>query len=453
MSESGFPAGFLWGAATAAYQIEGAVTEDGRGESIWDRFCRVPGAVHAGETGDVACDHYRLWRTDVENMRDLGLATYRFSTAWPRIFPQGHGKLNRKGLDFYESLVDGLLAAGITPALTLYHWDLPQALQDSGGWTNPDTASWFADYAAAVATHLGDRVKTWMTVNEPQVSAFVGHHIGRHAPGIRDFGKAVQASHTLMRAHALGVGVLRDLCPPDVKVGVAIDLHTMYPLTDGISDVEAAVRADGRENRWFLDPVLKGKYPADMLELYTRNGVAPVIHAEDLVSFAAHPVDFLGVNFYFPERVYESDAGGVARYEVGQLKGSPRTAMDWEINPDSFFELLVRIKNDYSNPAIVITENGAAFPDDRMEKGQVQDDDRIDYLASHLRALERAIEHGVKVQAYYLWSLMDNFEWGYGYSKRFGITHVDYATQARTWKKSAGWYQSVIASNGTTLRG
>ena len=453
MATSAFPKGFLWGAATAAYQIEGAASEDGKGESIWDRYCRVPGAIDNGDTGDVACDHYHRWKDDIENMRDLGLSAYRFSTAWARIFPSGRGKLNRKGLDFYNALVDGLLAAKIQPALTLYHWDLPQALQDAGGWTNPDTASWFAEYAACMATHLADRVKIWMTLNEPQCSSFVAHADGRHAPGTRDFGKAVEVSHMLMRAHALGVGALRQLCTPDVKVGIALDLHTIYPFTDGQSDLEAARRADGRANRWFLDPVMKGTYPADMLELYASHGVGPSIQPEHMRSLASQHVDFLGVNFYFPERVYETDEGGVVRYKAGQLKHCQRTEMGWEVNPESFFELLVRLKEEYDNPAIVITENGAAFPDTRVERGQVQDDDRIEYLDSHLRAVQRAIRNGVDVQGYFLWSLMDNFEWGFGYGKRFGITHVDYGTLARTWKKSAQWYRDVIASGGAALQG
>ena len=452
MSSRGFPDGFLWGAATAAYQVEGAVHEDGRGESIWDRFCRVPGAIANGDTGDTACDHYHRWKEDIGHMQRLGLCAYRFSTAWPRIFPNGRGKLNRKGLDFYESLVDGLLAAKIQPALTLYHWDLPQALQESGGWLDPDTASWFAEYAAAMATHLGDRVKIWLTLNEPQCSSFVSYADGRHAPGVRDYGKAVQVSHTLMRAHALGVGALRQLCPPDVRVGAAIDLHTMYPRTDSQSDLEAAHRADGKANRWFLDPVMKGTYPADILELYTRAGVAPDIQPDHMKSLAAQHVDFLGVNFYFPERVSESDAGGIPRYTSGPREGSPVTDMGWEINAESFLELLVRLKKDYNNPAIFITENGAAFSDSRVKDGEVQDDDRIEYLGSHLGALRRAIQQGVNVQGYFLWSLMDNFEWGYGFGKRFGIIHVDYGTQVRTWKKSAGWYRDVIASHGVSLQ-
>jgi beta-glucosidase len=451
MSTNAFPKGFLWGAATAAYQIEGAVREDGRGETIWDRFCRVPGAISNGDTGDVACDHYHRWRDDVENMRDLGLSAYRFSAAWARVFPQGRGRLNRRGLDFYETLVDGLLAAGIQPALTLYHWDLPQALQDAGGWTNRDTASWFAEYATCMYSHLGDRVKIWMTLNEPWVAAFVGHAHGRHAPGLRDFGTAVQAGHVLLHAHALAVGAFRELGARGARIGIALDLHHVYPWSDGVSDREAVRRCDGHINRWFLDPVFKGTYPKDMLDLYAGHHVAPHEHPGDAEALASHPVDFLGINYYFPNRVYASDAGGLLGYEIGHLEDAQHTAMGWEVHPDSLYELLLRLKADYGDPAIFITENGAAFADRRMEKGQVQDDDRIEYLDGHLRAVRRAIGHGVKLQGYFLWSLLDNFEWGYGFSRRFGITHVDFAAQARTWKKSAGWYQRVIATNGSVL--
>ncbi|MCX7030868.1 MAG: GH1 family beta-glucosidase [Spirochaetes bacterium] len=451
MSANAFPQGFLWGAATAAYQVEGAVHEDGRGETIWDRFCRVPGAIHGGDTGDVACDHYHRWRDDVENMRDLRLSAYRFSTAWARVFPQGKGKPNRKGLDFYEALVDGLLAAGIQPALTLYHWDLPQALQDAGGWTSRDTASWFAEYASCLYTHLGDRVKTWMTLNEPWVSAFAGHWQGVHAPGLKDFGTAVQAAHVLLHAHALAVSAFRELGARDARIGIALDLHQVYPWSDGVSDQEAARRCDGHVNRWFLDPVFKGTYPKDMLDLYARHHAAPHEHTGDAEALAAHPMDFLGVNYYFPQRVYASDAGGLLGYESGRLEDRQRTEMDWEVHPDGLYDLLLRLKGDYGDPAIFITENGAAFKDQRVEKGQVQDDDRIGYLDGHIRAARRAIERGVKLQGYFLWSLLDNFEWSFGYRQRFGITHVDFATQARTWKKSAGWYQRVIATNGGAL--
>ncbi len=451
MAEAGFPEGFLWGTATAAYQVEGAASEDGKGESIWDRFCRVPGAILNGDTGDVACDHYHRWKEDVEIMREMGLRSYRFSASWPRVLPQGRGKVNRKGLDFYDHLVDALLAAKVQPALTLYHWDLPQALQEAGGWTNRDTASWFAEYAAAMASRLRDRVKIWMTLNEPWVAAFVGHYHGVHAPGKKDLGVAVQASHELMRAHAAGVAVLRDTCAKDARIGAAIDVHTMYPWSDGVSDREAAHRADGHKNRWFLDPVLKGTYPEDMMELYTRAGTAPRIQPGDMEKIAATKVDFVGINYYFPQRIVESDAGGVLRFEPRTAEGKPHTQMGWEVLPRSFHEMLVRIKKDYDDPVLAITENGAAYADQRVENGQVQDDDRVEYLQGHLRELRHAAQDGVRLQGYYLWSLMDNFEWSWGYARRFGIVHVDFHTQARTWKKSAKWYQAVIASNGRDL--
>jgi len=450
MADTRFPEGFLWGAATAAYQVEGAPGEDGKGESIWDRFCRVPGAIRGGDTGDVACDHYHRWKADVEQMRRLGLKSYRFSVSWPRVLPQGKGKVARKGLDFYDHLVDGLLAAQVQPALTLYHWDLPQVLQDAGGWTNRDTASWYADYASEVGRRLGDRVKLWMTLNEPWCTAFLGHYHGVHAPGTKDFAVAVQVSHELMRAHAQGVEVLREVCAKDARIGIALDVHTMYPWSDGVSDREAAVRADGQKNRWFLDPVLRGTYPADMLELYTRRGAAPRVQAGDMEMIAAAKVDFLGINYYFPQRVFESDAGGIPGYLSRVADGRPVTGLGWEVVPESLYEMLVRIRNDYGDPVIMITENGAAYPDDLVD-GQVQDDERVDYLRAHLAELGRAAQDGVRLEGYYLWSLMDNFEWAEGYHQRFGIIHVDFRTQERSWKKSAGWYRDVISENGRGL--
>ena len=451
MQSTGFPKGFLWGAATAAYQVEGAVHDDGRGESIWDRFCRKPGAIAGGDTGDVACDHYHRWREDVDNMHALGLSAYRFSVAWPRVFPLGHGRVEQRGLAFYDALVDALLAAGIEPAVTLYHWDLPQALQEKGGWTNRDTASWFADYAECLFTHLGDRVKIWMSLNEPQVSAFLGHASGVHAPGLKDYGAAVQASHVLFRAHSLAVQAYRQVSHAVHRIGIALDLHAVHPFTDGMSDIEAAQLADGITNRWYLDPVLKGAYPADVMALYQRKQVAPHVLPEDLKLLAENRADFIGVNYYFPTRVYASDGGAIVGYEEGMGKECTRTSMGWEISAPDLHDLLVRIHNDYSGPTLMITENGAAFEDGRVEHGIVQDDDRIAYIAEHLVEARRSVEHGVKLEGYFLWSLMDNFEWSMGYGKRFGITHVDYKTLGRTWKKSARWYQSVIGSNGSTL--
>lgn len=451
MSANSFPEGFLWGAATSACQIEGAAREDGKGESIWDRFCRVPGAIAGGETADVACDHYHRWRDDVENMRDLGLNAYRFSTAWARLFPAGKGRLNRKGLDFYEGLVDALLAVGISPALTLYHWDLPQALEDRGGWTHRDTASWFAEYSACLFNALGDRVHTWITINEPWVAAFLGYAEAIHAPGIRDFPKAVQASHNLLLAHAKSVEAYRQVSPAHGKIGIALDLHPVYPLTGGLSDGEAARIADGHKNRWFLQAVLSGSYPSDILELYTAAGLAPEMGPGDMQLLAGNPPDFLGVNYYSPQRVFATQARPVLGFQTRVPADCEKTVMGWEVYPRGLSELLIRLKRDWGDPALFVTENGIACADDVMEGRQVADHDRIAYLGAHLREARAAIAAGVRLGGYFLWSLMDNFEWAYGSGKRFGITHVDFGTQARTWKKSASWYQKVIASRGADL--
>jgi len=451
MADISFPKGFLWGAATAAYQIEGAAREDGKGESIWDRFCRVPGAIQDGSTGDVACDHYHRWRDDIENMRDLGLNAYRFSVAWARVFPSGKGKLNRKGLDFYETLVDALLARGIEPCVTLYHWDLPQGLQELGGWTNRDTASWFADYAACLFNALGDRVRTWITLNEPWVASFAGHADGVHAPGIRDFCKALQAAHVLLLAHARAVLAYRQVSRARHRIGITLDMHPVMPIGPGPADEEAVRIADGFHNRWFLDPVFLGAYPADMQALYSRKRVAPPVLPPDLALLKENPPDFLGVNYYFPLRVHASDSHPVLGFESLTPPDCVKTEMGWEVHPPSLRELLVRVHRDYGGPAMMVTENGAACKDERVSGGQVQDDERIEYIRSHLVEAHRSIREGVKLGGYFVWTLLDNFEWAFGFSKRFGITFVDYRTQQRAWKKSAGWYQRIIATNGAAL--
>lgn len=450
MSASAFPESFLWGAATAAWQVEGAVHEDGRGESIWDRFCRMPGRTPNGETGDVACDHYHRWRDDVENMRDLGLKAYRFSIAWPRIFPQGRGRVNRKGFDHYAALVDALLEAGIRPLATLYHWDLPQSLQDRGGWVNRDTAGWFAEYADACFRALGDRIRDWITINEPWVAAFLGYADTIHAPGAGDFAQGVQASHVLLLAHALAVQALPQESAGS-SIGIALNLSPVYPYTGSSEDEAAAHVADGHGNRWFLDPVLRGGYPEDLLALYREHGMAPAIEPHDLELFQRHRCGFLGVNYYSVQRARRTDRRAVLGYDTPVPPGTPVTDMGWEVHPVGLRHLLGRLQRDYGNPPVLVTENGIACRDDRFERGQVQDDDRIDYLRDHLREIAAAIGGGARVGGYFLWTLLDNFEWSFGTTKRFGITHVDFRTQVRTWKKSAGWYQRVIASNGASL--
>lgn len=448
MTHYPFPTHFVWGAATAAYQIEGGVQADGRGESIWDRFSHTPGMVAQGHSGDLACDHYHRYPQDIAIMKQLGLPAYRFSIAWSRIFPEGRGRLNQKGLDFYNRLVDALLQEGITPLITLYHWDLPQGLQENGGWDNRDTIDCFADYAACVFEALGDRVKQWITHNEPWVAAFAGHFQGRHAPGLSDLSLAVRVSHHLLLSHARAVQVFRNCRHHDGRIGITLNLYPMQPASDSAADQQAARLADGHHNRWFLDPALTGKYPQDLLELYTKTLGAPVIHPGDLELLAASPLDFLGVNYYFRKIITHSGVHPVLGFEAVQPEKAPFTAMNWEIYPQGLYDLLLRLNRDYHNPAIWITENGAAFADQRRREGIIADDDRLEFLKGHFAAAWRAIHDGVNLEAYYVWSLLDNFEWAHGYQKRFGLIGIDYQTQERIWKKSALWYKEVIANNG-----
>lgn len=442
-----FPTGFIWGSATAAYQVEGAAKEDGRGESIWDRFSHTPGKVKNGDTGDVADDHYHRYEQDLDLMKDLGLQAYRFSVAWPRIFPTGSGPVNQKGLDFYKRLAEATLKRNIRPMATLYHWDLPQALEDKGGWVSRDTAQRFAEYADTVFRALGDQITTWITHNEPWVVAYVGYGWGSHAPGLRDFKKAVQVTHNVLLSHGLAVQALRATNAKNSQVGITLNLSPMYGIKDTPEDKAAAQRYDGFQNRWFLDPVLKGAYPADMLPYYEKKyGPLDYIKPEDLKIINA-PTDFLGINYYNPTRVSANPYNSF--FELDTRSGSgPLTAMGWEISPNSLYDLLVRLKQDYGNMPLYITENGAAFSDLVEGNDQVNDAPRLQFLQVHFEAAQRAIEAGVNLKGYFVWSLMDNFEWAEGYSKRFGIVYVDYATQRRIPKRSALWYRDVIRQNG-----
>jgi beta-glucosidase len=440
-----FPAEFLWGAATAAYQIEGAVSEDGRGESIWDRFSHTPGTVVNGDTGDVADDHYHRWHGDIALMQELGLKSYRFSIAWPRIFPLGTGAINPAGLDFYDRLVDGLVEAGITPFVTLYHWDLPQALQDQGGWANPACVDAFADYAATVAQRLGDRVQHWITHNEPWVVAFVGNYHGRHAPGVRDLGTALRVAHNLLLSHARAVPRLREASGGSAQVGITLNFSTSRPASASPEDARAAALHDQYLNRWFLDPISGRGYPAEIAQVFGDRFVEPL--QADLAQMAA-PIDFLGVNYYFPNFLRAGGELGFQAVPPEELsaRGYELTAMDWPVVPDAFDELLIRLAHDYQFPAIYITENGAAF-DDQPVGGRIHDERRLAYLHSHLGAVHQAMAGGVPVRGYFVWSLLDNFEWALGYSKRFGVVYVDYATQARLVKDSGRWYQQLLTTN------
>lgn len=436
-----FPSGFLWGAATAAYQIEGATREDGRGESIWDRFSHTPGKTHNGDTGDVAVDHYHRWRDDIQIMRELGLGAYRLSTAWPRILPEGRGQVNQQGLDFYDRLIDGLLENDITPWITLYHWDLPQILEDEEGWRNRNTVEAFAEYADAITRRLGDRVKNWITINEPWVAAFLGHLMGLHAPGLTDLEEALTAAHSLLLAHGRAVEVVRNNVP-DANVGITLCLAQVYPDTDSEADENAARIFDGHMNRWFLDPVFRGKYPEDLL--HAMGEIVPDIEDGDF-TIISQPTDFLGVNFYFPVYIAH-DSTSPMGYRMTDRDGE-HTAMGWLVQPESFQELLVRIHDDYAPAAIYITENGAAFDDRPPAGGRVEDPRRKLYIHDHLLAVLKAIDAEVPIKGYFVWSLLDNFEWSEGYSKRFGVTYVDYPTQERTIKESGRWYAEVSSAN------
>jgi len=447
-----FPPGFLWGVATSAFQVEGASAADGRGESIWDRFAATPGAIEDGSDGRVACDHYHRWPEDVALMRRMGLNAYRFSIAWPRVQPLGHGAVNAAGLDFYDRLVDGLLEAGLAPMATLYHWDLPQALQDRGGWGARDTASAFVDYAHAVSMRLGDRVWSWVTHNEPWCIASLGHEFGAHAPGLRDAALSLRVAHHLLLSHGWSVPVLRRHAP-GAEVGIVLINSQVEPASPSEADREAARSFDASFNRWYLDPIFRGEYPADAVAERVRRGHLPpgdlpFVRPGDLAAIAA-PLDFLGVNYYSRTVLsgLPGPAGEPPPRAVAMAPPEALTDMGWEVWPQGLEDLLVRLHRDYQPARIYVTENGAAYGDGPNGDGRIRDVRRRDFLAGHLRALRRAIAAGVPVAGYFHWSLLDNFEWAQGFTKRFGLVHVDLATQRRTPKDSAQYYRAVVAAN------
>ncbi|HEX3784304.1 MAG TPA: GH1 family beta-glucosidase [Pseudonocardiaceae bacterium] len=431
---------FTWGVATSAYQIEGAVAEDGRSPSIWDTYSHTPGRIDGNDTGDVACDHYHRWQEDIALMRDLGVDAYRFSIAWPRILPAGGGAVNQPGIDFYDRLVDGLLAAGIRPFVTLYHWDLPQILQDRGGWPVRETAERLGDYAAVVARALGDRVSDWITINEPLCSAWIGYLEDRMAPGHSDITEAVHASYHLLLGHGLAAGAIRAEAKLPPEVGIVFNPSPCEPATNSPEDIAAAERADGHTNRWWLDPVHGRGFPADMRELYQvdlpeQPGDADIIAA---------PLDFLGLNYYFRMIAADDPQGPIPHARQVEIPGVPRTHMGWEVNPDGLEKVLLRVTKEYQPSKIYITENGSAYVDTVTADGAVDDQERAAYLQSHLAAVDRAAGNGAPMAGYFAWSLFDNFEWAYGYDKRFGLIHVDYETQARTIKTSGRRYANLI---------
>jgi beta-glucosidase len=451
MSESyGFPDDFLWGAATSAYQIEGSPVADGAGRSIWHRFSHTPGNTYLDQTGDVACDHYRRYRDDVALMADLGLNSYRFSIAWGRIFPDGTGTVNKKGLDFYSRLVDALLEKGIKPNATLYHWDLPEALDDRGGWLNRDIADWFCDYAVTLFDALGDRVELWSTLNEPWVVTDGGYLSGVLAPGHLNLFEAPIATHNLLRAHGSVVERFRSSkAARKGKIGIVVNLEPKYPATESAEDLDAVRRADAYMNRQYLDPVFLGKYPAELREIF---GEAWPEWPDEDMRLIKQPIDFLGVNYYTRkvERYHP-------KYLLLRTKHVPQpqhieTATNWEVFPEALTRVLLWITERYGKLPLYITENGAAFYDPpHTIDGRVEDPLRVEYYRQHLRAAHEAMKEGVNLRGYYAWSLLDNYEWAHGYSKRFGLVHVDYETQQRTIKSSGRYYSEVIRTKGAIL--
>jgi len=433
-----FPPEFIWGTATSSYQIEGAVDVDGRGPSIWDTFCATPGKVSGGATGDLACDHYHHWQRDVDLMARLGVGAYRFSVAWPRVIPSGTGAIEPRGLDFYDRLVDALLERGIAPYATLYHWDLPQPLQDAGGWPERGIVDAFVSYADAVTARLGDRVAGYATLNEPWCSAHLGYSAGEHAPGVRDHALSLRAAHHLLLAHGSALEVMRANAPR-AQHGIVLNLIPAHPASSAPEDVAAAQRFDGFFNRWYLDPLLRGHYPTDVWEGY--GDLVPDVRDGDLERIST-PIDFLGVNYY--SRTIMAHDPSAPWPSLRQVPfTTPPTDMGWEVYPEGLTELLLRVQRDYAPPPMLVTENGAAYPD-TLRDGAVDDAPRVAYLEQHVAALHAAIRQGADVRGYFAWSLMDNFEWQHGYDMRFGLVYVDYATQARVPKRSAAWYAGLI---------
>ena len=444
-----FPPRFLWGAATSAYQIEGSPLADGAGASIWHRFSHTPGRTLDGMTGDVACDHFRRWPQDLALMRTLGLRGYRFSVAWGRVLPEGFGRVNERGLGFYERLVDGLLAANITPMLTLFHWDLPAALEDRGGWLNPDMPKWFADYAATLFARLGDRVPLWCTLNEPWVVVDAGYVHGVNAPGHRDWFEATRATHGLLRSHAAAVRRFRQMHVKGAQIGLVVNLAPHHPASDAPEDVAAAARGNAYFNEQYLDPVYFGRYPDLVREMYRD---AWPDHAADELKSLAEPFDFLGINWYTGYDVRHDDT--VLPTRAAHVPGDRGEKMTtgWEVRPELLVETLTWVTQRYGRIPIYITENGGAFVDPEVAThGRVEDPLRVDYLRRHIAALREAMRQGVDLRGYFVWSLMDNFEWASGFSHRMGLLHVDYSTQERTIKASGEFYREVMRTNGACV--
>ena len=443
LARSDFGDDFVWGCSTSAFQIEGGASDGGRVPSIWDTFCKQPGAIRDGSHGGVACDHFNRWPEDMDLGRSLGLNAYRFSISWPRIFSSRNAAPNEEGLEFYSKMVDGMLARGLVPWVTLYHWDLPQYLQDAGGWTSRDTVTAFVEYADVVTKRLGDRVKHWITHNEPWCTSIHGNLDGMHAPGLKSLPTALQVCHHVLLSHGLATPVIRANVV-DAKVGIALSLHPVRAASDSSADQEAVKRHDAFRNRWFLDALYGRGYPAEPRRM--MGGDAPLVVDGDMDAIAVH-TDFLGVNYYFPEVVKDDPAGGFLRTTVVLPEGRERTDFGWEVAPEGLSELLGRIARDYAPAAMYVTENGSCYDDEMGADGRVEDTKRRDYLVRHLDAVRQARKQGAPVKGYFAWSLLDNFEWSEGYLRRFGLAYVDFNTQQRTLKASGQWYRGFLGGD------
>lgn len=449
-----FPKGFDWGTATSAYQIEGAVNKDGRSDSIWDVYARQPGIIKNNGHAQIACDHYHRWREDIHLMKELGYKAYRFSVAWPRILPNGRGRVNQAGMDFYDRLIDEMLQAGITPYLTMFHWDIPVALE--GAWLNRDSVKAFEEYSGVLVERFGDRVDRWITINEPFCASFLAYRLGDHAPGLRDPYKALVAAHHLLLAHGVAVRAIK-ATRPDAEIGIALNLSAIYPKTDSEIDREIVRMVDGQANRWYTDPLYRGEYPQDTIEDLIRFEVLKNEHLDfvkpDDMEIISTPTDFLGLNYYTRQVYHLDDIEIGSRTHIEQLP-APRdnqTEMGWEIYPQGLNDLLNRIHSEYHPAKIVISENGASYTTPPDEKGKIEDTKRIEYIRLHLQEVAKAIKAGIPITGYLVWSFMDNFEWRHGYSQRFGLVDIDYQTQKRTPKASAYWYSEVIRQNGLII--
>lgn len=446
MKKLEFPQNFIWGASAASFQIEGAWNEDGKSESIWDRFCRTPGNILNGDTGDVACDYYHRYAEDAKIMAQLNLKVQRISVSWPRVIPEGRGQVNQKGLDFYRRAVDSMLENGVQPFIMLYHWDLPQCMQDIGGWLNRDMAGYLADYADVIYRAFPKEIPLWGTILEPICVCYNGYWQGSHAPGYRDFPSGLLAAHNVLRAHGMAVDAFR-ASGAEGKIGITNLLSPVYPVSDSEEDKAAAARLDGCNNRWFTDPVEKGEYPADMLEYYRNQGIVlPKIQPGDM-ELISRPTDFFGLNYYCSSFVKADENEWPLKLRSVRPEGREFTAMDWPVCPDGFYDILTQTWKKYGK-SILVTENGSAFSDVVTPDGLVHDEKRLEYYKSHLTALHKAIRDGADIRGYLAWSSFDNFEWALGYDRRFGMTYVDYATQKRTIKDSGRWYAETIKNNG-----